>query len=100
MPECDPSPPITTDTDTSALAELASLLAAPTVRAWALARTDGANQAIQVGSGDASQVVRRARLGTDAAVWAVVAQPRAELIALDIDECAELVVPEIRQAAV
>lgn len=100
MPECDPSPPITSDTGTSALAELASLLAAPTVRAWALARTDGANQAIQVGSGDAGQVVRRARLGTDAAVWAVVAQPRAELVALDIDECAELVVPEIRQAAV
>lgn len=96
----EPDPPTTiTVVDTAALAELAALLADSTVRAWALAPTQGDNQAIQVGSGNADQLVRRARLGTEAATWAIVAQPRPELVALDIDECAELVVPEIRQAA-
>lgn len=85
--------------DTATLAELADLLADPAVRAWALAPNQGDNQAIQVGSGTAGQLVRRARLGTDAAVWAIVAPPRPELVALDIDECADLVLPEIRQAA-
>lgn len=96
----EPGPPTTiTVVDTAALAELAALLADSTVRAWALAPTQGDNQAIQVGSGNAGQLVRRARLGTDAAAWAIVAQPRPEIVALDIDECADLVVPEIRQAA-
>lgn len=87
------------DVDTAALAELADLLADTAVRAWALAPTPVSNQPIQLGSGKAGQLVRRAGLGTEAAQWAVVAQPRPELVALDIDECAELMLSEIRQVA-
>lgn len=95
----EPHPPTVPVCDTATLAELADLLADPAVRAWALAPTQGDNQAIQVGSGAAGRLVRRANLGTDGAVWAIVAPPRPELVALDIDECVDLVLPEIRQAA-
>lgn len=96
----EPTPPTeTTDTDTSALADLAELLTDHAVRSWALAPTPTENRAIKVDSGTAGQLVRRAQLGTRAAAWAVVATPRPELVALDVDECADLVLPEIRQAA-
>lgn len=89
----------TTIPPADALVELAALLADPSVRAWALAPTGQDNGAVQVGSGQPDALARRANLASGDAVWAVVVRPSPDVLAIDLDGCAELVLPALLRAA-
>lgn len=80
--------------------ELYRLLLAPGTVAYALAGTARSNKAIKVDSGDAAALMAEAeRAGAGRAAWAVVAPLRPDLLVLDIDECADVVWPTLRDAA-
>ncbi|MGK2321223.1 hypothetical protein ACSJLP_27480 [Gordonia rhizosphera NBRC 16068] len=80
--------------------ELYRLLLAPGTVAYALAPTARSNKPIKVNSGDAGALMSEAeRAGAGHAAWAVVAPLRADLLVLDIDECADVVWPTLRDAA-
>lgn len=89
----------TCDNPTTDLAELAELLADPGARAWTLAPTGAANEAVKVDSGLAGDLARRAGLDGPPPAWAVVARPRPDVVALDVDGYADLVLPELLHAA-
>lgn len=84
---------------TETLAELASLLADQSVRAWTLAPTGQTNEAIQIGSGRPDVLARKAHLASGSSSWAVVVRPSPAVLALDIDDCAALVLPALLRAA-
>lgn len=86
--------------DETRWAELFRILLDPGTTAYALAPTDRANEPVKVNSGDAVDLMTEAeRAGAGQAIWAVVAPLRADLLVLDIDECADEVWPTIRDAA-
>lgn len=79
-----------------ALADLAALLADPAGKAWALSAVPGGldNEAVKRDSGLASDLLRTAD-----PTWAVVVRPAPELLVLDLDECADLVLPGLCASA-
>lgn len=72
------------------------MLADPASKAWALSAVPGGldNEAVKRDSGIASDLLRVAD-----PTWAVVVRPAPELLVLDLDECADLVLPELCASA-
>lgn len=96
----DISVSVDASSDETRWAELFRILLDPGTTAYALAPTDRANEPVKVNSGDAVDLMAEAeRAGAGQAIWAVVAPLRADLLVLDIDECADEVWSTIRDAA-
>lgn len=96
----DISVSVDASSDETRWAELFRILLDPGVIAYALAPTGRANEPVKVNSGDAVDLMVEAeRAGAGRAIWAVVAPLRADLLVLDIDECADEVWPTIRDVA-
>lgn len=80
--------------------ELYRWLLAPGTVAYALAPTGRSNEPVKVGAGNASELITEAeKAGAGRAVWAVVAPLRPDLLVVDLDECADVMWPAIRDAA-
>lgn len=79
-----------------ALADLAALLADRATRAWALSAVAGGrdNDAVKRASGSADVLVREAD-----PTWAVVVRPSPDLLVFDLDECADLTLSGLCEAA-
>lgn len=79
-----------------ALADLAALLADPSTRAWALSALPGGrdNEAVKRASGAAPDLFRE----SDSS-WAIVVQPAPTLMVFDLDDCADITLPALCDAA-
>lgn len=87
-------------TTESRWSELYRLLLASGTVAYALAPTGRMNEPVKVGSGDAGRLMAEAEhAGAGRAVWAVVAPLRPDLLVADLDECADILWPVIRDTA-
>lgn len=80
-------------------AELYRLIVDPTAHGRALEPTDAANEAASVRIGNPVALIAEAEhAGAGKAIWAVVAPLRPDFLTIDIDQCADQVLPLILAA--